>query len=332
MNPYRILSSCTIEFQGQSPVIELIESADFTIDVKRPQPGWLDAETREKIVGYHALLAGGENLNATTMDRADDILIIARNGVGYDKVDLDYCTECGIIVTNTPGAMADAVADQAFALLLGLSRQLVLGDARVKQGDAYDVPIGEDLTAMTLGLFGCGHIGAEVIHRALGFKMRVLVHDPWVDGEQIRALGAEPVDRETLLAESDAITLHLPLTEANHEMVNGDFLRQMKKGSYLINTARGGLVDEAALIAALKDEHLSGAGLDCQATEPPQDQSLELVRLDNVLALPHSGSKTLAARKRMAMVAAEGIIARLQGKMPNHVVNKAVLEKLDLAS
>jgi D-3-phosphoglycerate dehydrogenase len=161
--------------------------------------------------------------------------------------------------------------------------------------------------------------------------MRVLVHDPWVDGDKIRALGAEPVDRETLLAESDAITLHVPLTEANQEMVNGEFLGQMKKGSYLINTARGGLVDEAALIAALKDGHLAGAGLDCQATEPPQGQSLELVRLDSVLALPHSGSKTLAARKRMAIFAAEGIIARLQGKMPNHVVNKAVLEKLDLA-
>ena len=331
MSPYRVLSSCTIEFQGQSPVTEMIESAGFTIDVKRPQPGWLDPETREKIIGYQALIAGGENLNAETMDRADDMLIIARNGVGYDKVDLDYCTERGIIVTNTPGAMADAVADQAFALLLGLSRQLVLGDARVKKGDSYDIPIGEDLTAMTLGLFGCGHIGAEVIHRALGFKMRVLVHDPWIDGDKIRALGAEPVDRETLLAESDAITLHVPLTEANQEMVNGEFLGQMKKGSYLINTARGGLVDEAALIAALKDGHLAGAGLDCQATEPPQGQSLELVRLDSVLALPHSGSKTLAARKRMAIVAAEGIIARLQGKMPNHVVNKAVLEKLDLA-
>jgi D-3-phosphoglycerate dehydrogenase len=309
----------------------MIESAGFTVDVKRPQPGWLDPETREKIIGYQALIAGGENLNAETMDRADDMLIIARNGVGYDKVDLDYCTERGIIVTNTPGAMADAVADQAFALLLGLSRQLVLGDARVKKGDSYDIPIGEDLTAMTLGLFGCGHIGAEVIHRALGFKMRVLVHDPWIDGDKIRALGAEPVDRETLLAQSDAITLHVPLTEANQEMVNGEFLGQMKKGSYLVNTARGGLVDEAALIAALKDGHLAGAGLDCQATEPPQGQSLELVRLDSVLALPHSGSKTLAARKRMAIFAAEGIIARLQGKMPNHVVNKAVLEKLDLA-
>ena len=331
MSPYRVLSSCTIEFQGQSPVTEMIESAGFTIDVKRPQPGWLDPETREKIIGYQALIAGGENLNAETMDRADDMLIIARNGVGYDKVDLDYCTERGIIVTNTPGAMADAVADQAFALLLGLSRQLVLGDARVKKGDSYDIPIGEDLTAMTLGLFGCGHIGAEVIHRALGFKMRVLVHDPWIDGDKIRALGAEPVDRETLLAQSDAITLHVPLTEANQEMVNGEFLGQMKKGSYLINTYRGCLLEEAALIAALKDGHLSGSGLDLQATEPPQGQSLELVRLDSVLALPHSGSKTLAARKRMAIFAAEGIIARLQGKMPNHVVNKAVLEKLDLA-
>ena len=330
MSQHRVLSSCTIEFQGQSPVTEMVEAAGFTIDVQRPQPGWLDAETRDKIVGFHALIAGGENLNAATMDRAEDMLIIARNGVGYDKVDLDYCTERGIVVTNTPGAMADAVADQAFALLLGLSRQLVLGDARVKKGDTYDIPIGEDLTAMTLGLFGCGHIGAEVIHRALGFKMRVLVHDPWVDGEQIRALGAEPVDRETLLAQSDAITLHVPLTEANHEMVNAEFLQQMKKGAYLINTARGGLVDEAALIAALENDHLAGAGLDCQATEPPQGQSLQLVRLDKVLALPHSGSKTLAARKRMAIVAAEGIIARLQGKAPKHVVNKAVLEKLDL--
>lgn len=331
MSQPRVLSSCTIEFQGQSPVTEMIEAANFAIEVQRPQPGWPDAETRDKLVGVSALLAGGENLNAQTMDRAEDIAIIARNGVGYDKVDLDYCTERGIVVTNTPGAMADAVADQAFALLLGLSRQLILGDARVKAGDTYDIPIGEDLTAMTLGLFGCGHIGAEVIHRALGFKMRVLVHDPWVDGERIRALGAEPVDRATLLAQSDAITLHVPLTDDNQQMVNREFLGQMKKGAYLINTARGGLVDEAALIAALESDRLAGAGLDCQATEPPQGQSLELVRLDKVLALPHSGSKTLAARKRMAIVAAESIIARLQGKVPNHVVNKAVLDKLDLA-
>jgi phosphoglycerate dehydrogenase-like enzyme len=330
MTQLRVLSSVNIEFQGQSPARELMEEAGLGVEIRRPQPGWLDAETREKLVGFDALLAGGENLNASTMDNAESIKIIARNGVGFDKVDLDYCTGRGIVVTNTPGAMADAVADHAFALLLGLTRQLVLGDRRVKGEDTYDVPIGEDLSAMTLGLIGCGHIGAEVVHRALGFKMRVLVHDPWIDEAKIRAMGAEPADRDQLLAQSDAITLHAPLTGANHQMVNAEFLGQMKEGSYLINTARGGLIDEAALIAALRSDHLAGAGLDCQATEPPQGISLELVRLDNVLAQPHSGSKTLAARKRMALVAARAIADILQGKVPDNVVNKAVLDELDL--
>lgn len=326
----RVLSSCNLEFQGRSPARELVEQAGFAIDYQQPQPGWLDAETREKLVGFDALLAGGENLNAQTMDQAENIKIIARNGVGFDKVDLDYCSERGIVVTNTPGAMADAVADLTFALLLGLTRQLVLGDSRVKEGEIYDLPIGEDLCAMTLGLFGCGRIGAEVVRRALGFNMRVLVHDPWIEGEKVRALGAEPVDRETLLAQADAVTLHLPLSADNINLVNTDFLHQMKKGAYLINTARGGLVDEGALIAALESNHLAGAGLDCQVSEPPQGQSLELVRLDKVLALPHSGSKTLTARKRMSIVAARNIIDCLQGKTPEHVVNKEVLDKLDL--
>ena len=331
MSQRRILSSVIIEFDGKSPATELIESAGCSVEVRRPQPGWHDAETREKLVGFNALIAGGENLNAQTMDRAENIKIIARNGVGFDKVDLDYCTGRGIVVTNTPGAMADAVADLAFALLLGMTRQLILGDARVKEGDTYDVPIGEDLCAMTLGLFGCGHIGAEVVRRAVGFKMRVLVHDPYVDGEQIRALGAEPVDRQTLLTQANAITLHVPLTNDNHQMVNAEFLAQMKDGAYLINTARGGLVDEAALLSALERGHLAGAGLDCQATEPPQGPSLELVRHDRVLALPHAGSKTMAARKRMAVVAAQSIVTLFEGKAPDHVVNKAVLDKLNLA-
>ena len=327
----RVLSSVNLEFGGESPAAALIEAAGFAVEIRRPAPGWRDEETRDKLVGFAALLAGAENLNAATMDRAEDLKIVARNGVGYDKVDLDYCTQRGIVVTNTPGAMADAVADQAFALLLGMSRQLVLGDARVKEGQTYDVPLGEDLCAMTLGLFGCGHIGAEVIRRALGFKMQVIVHDPFIDAARIRNLGAEPVDRNDLLSRADAITLHVPLTDANSAMVDADFLGQMKKGAYLINTARGGLVDEAALLAALESGHLAGAGLDCQASEPPEGRSLELVRHPLVLALPHSGSKTTAARKRMALVAARDIVALLEGKIPQHVVNKAVLDKLDLA-
>lgn len=327
----RILSSVEIEFQGQSQARALMERAGFAVEVRHPQPGWPDEETRTKLVGFDALLAGGENLNADTMDRAAQLKIIARNGVGFDKVDLDYCTQRGIVVTNTPGAMADAVADLTFALLLGMVRSLRLGDQRVKAEDTYDVPVGEDLGVMTLGLVGCGRIGAEVVRRARGFKMQVLVHDPYIDDAQIRALGAEPADRAALLSQADAVTLHLPLTAENCQFVNAEFLGLMKEGAYLINTARGGLVDEAALIAALDRGHLAGAGLDCQASEPPQGQSLELVRRDKVLALPHTGSKTLSARKRMALVAAQSIVALLQGRVPDHVVNKKVLDKLDLA-
>lgn len=326
----RILSSVEIEFQGQSQARALMGRAGFAIEVRQPQPGWPDAETRTKLDGFNALLAGGENLNAATMDRATQLKIIARNGVGFDKVDLDYCTQRGIVVTNTPGAMADAVADLTFALLLGMVRSLRLGDQRVKAEGTYDVPVGEDLCVMTLGLVGCGRIGTEVVRRARGFKMQVLVHDPYLDDAQIRALGAEPADRAALLSQADAVTLHLPLAEQNRHLVNAEFLGLMKKGSYLINTARGGLVDEAALIAALDSGHLAGAGLDCQATEPPQGQSLDLVRRDEVLALPHTGSKTLSARKRMALVAAQSIVALLQGRVPDHVVNKKVLDKLDL--
>ena len=326
----RVISSVNLEFGGESPAADLIQAAGFSVEVRRPAPGWHDEETRNKLIGFAALLAGAENLNAATIDRAEDLKIIARNGVGYDKVDLACCTQRGIVVTNTPGAMADAVADQAFALLLGMSRQLVLGDARVKEGHTYDVPLGEDLCAMTLGLFGCGHIGAEVIRRALGFKMQILVHDPFIDAARIRDLGAEPVDRDDLLSRADAITLHVPLTDANRAMVDADFVGHMKRGAYLINTARGGLVDEAALLAALESGHLAGAGLDCQASEPPKGRSLELVRHPLVLALPHSGSKTMAARKRMALVAARDIVALLRGEVPRHVVNKEVLDRLDL--
>ena len=328
----KVLSSVHIEFKGRSPATDIMEQAGFEVVIQKPQPGWPDDETREKIVGIDGLLAGSENLNASTLDGADALKVIARNGVGYDKVDLDYCTERGIVVTYTPGAMSDAIADQVFALLLGMTRQLVWGDRTVKEAGDYDVPIGEDLSAMTLGLVGCGRIGAEVVRRALGFRMRVLVHDPWVDAAAIQAMGAEAVDRATLLAESDAITLHTPMTEENKNMVNADFLSAMRQGSYLLNTARGGLVDEEALIAALQSGHLQGAGLDCQATEPPTDTSLELVRLPSVLALPHSGSKTNAARERMSIWAAQSIVDVLQGRAPQYVVNVDVLEKVGLQS
>ncbi len=332
MSRGRIIVTVGIEFYGLQPARSILEKADLECIHRPGSPGWPDEETIEYVTGMQGILAGAEHLNAQTMDHVPEMRVIARNGVGFDRVDLDYCTERGIVVTNTPGSMADAVADLALALLLGIVRHVVAGNENVKSGSRYDVPMGEDLASMTLGLVGCGHIGAETVRRARAFKMPVLVEDPWVDPQRIRDLGAEPVDRQRLLAEADVISLHLPLTEESANFVNADFLGAMKPGSFLLNTARGGLVDEGALIAALTSGHLAGAGLDCQATEPPEGQTVQLVALDNVIALPHCASKTATARKRMSIAAAESIVDVLSGREPEFVVNREVLEKLDLKS
>ena len=330
MSQARVLISTDVEFGGARPAPELLAQAGFQVDCQPGTKGWPNAETRARLPGVDAYLAGGEHFDADTLDRADRLKIIARNGVGYDRVDLDLCTELGIVVTNTPGAMADAVADEALALMLALVRHLLAGDRTVKSG-GYEVPVSEDLAAMTLGLVGCGLIGSEVARRAAAFKMRLLVHDPWADAGLVASLGADLVGLDQLLTQADVVSLHTPLTGANAGMVDRAFLQAMKPGSLLINTARGGLVDEAALIDALQSGHLAGAGLDCQASEPPQGLSLDLVRLDRVLAMPHAASKTLTARRRMSVVAAQSIAQCLQGQVPQHVVNKEVLAQLSLS-
>ena len=329
MSEDRCIITVGLEVGRRRPAADIFDAAGIAWAHKYGGPHWEDAATRASLQDVSAILAGGENFDANTLPDATKLKVIARNGVGYDKVDLDLCTERGIVVTYTPGVMADAVADLSFALLLAVVRHIATGDRSVKSG-GYDVPIGEDLPSMTLGLLGCGRIGTETVRRARGFRMRVLVHDPYVDADSLRELGAEAVDRATLLAEADAISLHVPLSADNANVVDAQFLAAMKQGSYLINTARGGLVDENALLAALQSGHLAGAGLDCQATEPPVGVSAQLVGQDNVVASPHSGSLTITARVRMAEMAARSMVDVLQGRVPEQVVNHAVLDKLNL--
>ena len=323
----RALISVDLNFENGNESIQMLEQAGFEASAQYGGPDWSNEATQNKLEDVFGIVAGGENFNAETLVKAAALKVIARNGVGYDKVDLDLCTERGIIVAYTPGVMADAVADEAIALILALTRRLVKGDQVVK-GGGYSISVGQDLAAMTLGLVGCGRIGAEVVRRALGFKMRVLVCDPWIEAAQIEAMGAEAVELDQMLAQADAVSLHTPMTTANAKMVNTDFFSKMKKGAYLVNTARGGLVDELALIAALENGQVGGAGLDCQATEPPVGVSLDLVRMEQVLAMPHSGSLTIAARQRMAVLATQAIIDAHEGKIPEFVVNKEVLEVL----
>ena len=325
----RAVITVNLDIAGRRPSAEVFDAAGIDWEHRYGAPDWLDDDTRASLAGVDAILAGAERLDESTMAHADRLKVVSRNGVGYDRVDVDYCTRRGIVVTYTPGVMADAVADLTMGLLLAAVRGISTGDRHVK-GGGYEAAMGEDLAAMTLGLLGCGRIGAEVVRRALGFRMRVLVHDPWVDPEELREIGAEPVDLDGLLAGSDAISLHLPMSQENARIVDAGFLGRMKPGSWLINTARGGLVDEPALIAALEAGHLAGAGLDCQATEPPAGDSARLVALEQVVATPHGGSNTVAARIRMAELGAQGIVDVLQGRRPEHVVNPEVLEKVGI--
>ncbi|MFH1572098.1 MAG: phosphoglycerate dehydrogenase [Gemmatimonadota bacterium] len=329
MSAGRVLVCAALEFRGREPARALMEGAGLEIVRRVPGPGTADEQTRDQLAGVGAILAGSERIDATTLSKADRLRVVARNGVGYDAVDVGRCTALGIVVTITPGTLSDAVADHTLALLLAAVRHLAIGDRAVKAGQ-YDVPYGEDLASMTLGLVGCGRIGTEVVRRALAFKMRVLVCDPKVDSGRVAALGATAASLDQLLAQSDAVSLHLPLSRDTAGMVDAAFLARMKPGSVFVNTARGGIVDEPALIDALRRGHLAAAGLDCQASEPPTGASLELVRLENVVAMPHSGSKTITARERMSVMAAQSIVDVLQGRRPEAAVNPEVFAKLGL--
>jgi len=327
MEKPRVLVNAQLDFKGRAPARQLLEQADCElVSLHRARD---EAEISRQLIDIDAVLAGMEPLNQTTLSQANRLKIIARNGVGYDSIDVACCTARGIVLTNTPGALSDAVAEETFGLILALTRHIVAGDRTVKAG-GYHVPFGEDLAVMTLGVIGGGHIGAEVVRRALAFKMRVLVHDPYVEPARIAALGAVAVSLDDLLAGADIVTLHLPLTPQSRNLVDAAFLARMKQGSYLINTARGGIVDEPALITALRSGRLAGAGLDVQVSEPAEGVSRELVELENVVAMPHSGSQTYATRERMSVWAAQSIVERLQGKEPEHVVNREVLTRLQL--
>jgi len=329
MSTPKVLFTAGLDFGDVPPGQAMFDEAGFDVVCFRTTPGQLQEETREKLEGIDGMIAGGDWINDFTLEKADRLKVVARNGVGYDRVNLQACTERGIVAANTPGVMADAVADETLGLLLALVRRIPTGSANVKAGQ-YQVPMGEDLCSMTLGLIGGGRIATEVIRRARGFKIGVLVHDPWVDESEIRELGATPASMDELLENSDAITLHIPMTADNEKLVDADFIGRMKAGSFVVNTARGGLVDEEALLQALDDGHIAGAGLDCQATEPPVGISSKLVEHEHVIAMPHAGSNTVTARRGMNLMAARQVLALLQGKVPEHVLNPEVLEKLDL--
>lgn len=253
------------------------------------------------------------------LDRAPRLRVVANAVVGYDNVDVEACRERGIVVTNTPDVLTDASADLAMALLLATVRQLPQAERSLRAGEFrgwrfWDY-LGGDVTGATLGIFGMGRIGQAVAHRALPFGMRVQYHSRTrLPLEREAELSASWVDWETLLTTSDILSLHAPGTAQTRHVLDAVALRRMRRGSYLINTARGPLVDEAALVEVLREGHLAGAGLDVYEREPTVHPGL--LEIPTAVLLPHIGSATPRTRESMATLAARNVHAVLSGNAP----------------
>ncbi len=267
-----------------------------------------------------------DRIDAEVMDRAPALKVISTLSVGFEHIDVAAATARGIYVGHTPGVLTEATADLAFTLLLSAARRIAEADSFLRKG-AWQISwspsllVGSAVWGKTLGIIGMGRIGKAVARRAQGFAMKVLYCDrvPLSPDEE-RHYGAERRDLETLLRESDFVTLHTPLTEETRQMIDEQRLRMMKPDAILVNTSRGGVIDEAALTRALQEGRIAGAGLDVFEKEPI-DRSNPLIALPNVTLLPHIGSATREARARMSEMAAENIVAVLRGERPRNWIN-----------
>ncbi len=282
------------------------------------------AELQGRIQGVDVWIAGVDEIDASVIAVADRLKLIARYGVGYDRVDVEAATRRGIAVANTPGANSASVAELTIGLMLALARQFCTADCAVRAG-RWPRIAGVSLAGKTVGLVGFGAIGRETARRLSAFGCRVLVADPYVSPESAAGQGATPTALDEMLGAADFVCLHAAATAETTGMVNAAFLERMKPGAFLVNTARGELIDETALAQAIEGGRLRGAALDCFRDEPPPADH-PLLRLPQVIATPHTGAHTDDAVNAMGRMALEACLAALRGERPAHVVNPAVYE------
>lgn len=302
-------------------------SKDFLIEMNREEHDLSQAELLRKLQGAFGVIAMlGNRFDAHTISRLDGLKVISNFAVGYNNVDVAAATEKGIAVTNTPGVLTDATADMAFGLLLAAARRIAEGDRLVRAGKFKGwtpmLMLGHDVSGKTIGIVGAGRIGTAIARRSSGFGMRILYYSH-KRNKEIEALGGKAADLKEMLREADFVSLNVPLNAETIGMIGRKEIGLMKPTGILINTARGEVVDEPALIAALKSAKIAGAGLDVYAKEPKVKK--EFMKLDNVVLAPHLGSATFETRSRMSQLAALNAIAVLKGKRPPAIVNPEVL-------
>jgi len=302
----------------------LKEVRDFEVDVKTE----LKPETLKEIIGdYDALIVrSATKVTKDIISQAHKLKVIGRAGVGLDNVDLEQATQKGIIVMNTPAGNTISTAEHTMSMILALSRNIPQANASTKQGEwKRSKFMGVELYNKILGIVGLGRIGSEVAKRALSFGMKVLAYDPFLSREVAESLGVEVVELKELLERSDYITVHTPLTEETKHMVSKNEFVIMKKGVRVINCARGGIIDEAALIESIKEGRVCGAAIDVFEKEPPAADS-ELLKLDNVVVTCHLGASTEEAQVNVAIEVAECVRDYLLGKGIRNAANYPCLE------
>lgn len=269
-----------------------------------------------------------DNIDAGLLQSAPKLRVVSTMAVGYDHIDVDECTRRGIVVANTPGVLTETTADFAFALLLAAARRLPEAERAVREGrwTAWHPSflLGRDVRGATLGIVGLGETGAAVARRARGFEMRVLYHSRTRKPEVEAQLGVEYASFEELLAQSDFVSVHVPLTPETRHMFNEAAFQRMKPTAIFVNTSRGAIVDETTLHRALESGQIAAAAIDVTEIEPLATHD-PLLRLPNLLVTPHIASASVATRTRMAEMAVDNLLAALDGRRPAHCVNEDVL-------
>ena len=312
------------------PVMEARFAREADIELVTCARAAAEAKTRAALADAHIYLISSAKDElprqwfaiADLIARCPKLLCVSASGAGYDTVDVDACTKAGIIVVNQAGQNAGAVAEHTLGLMLSLSKRIGECDRRMRReiGFAREEVMGRDISGRVLGVVGIGHIGTRVTALAKAFGMEVLAYDPYVAADEIARRGARPVSFADLLAQSDFVSIHCPRNAETIGMIGADAFARMKPGASLVTTARGGIVDEAALYAALASGRLAGAGVDVWDREPPPLDH-PLLALDNVVATYHTAGVTVEARRNMAAQAAEQIVGVLQGGRPLRLVN-----------
>jgi D-3-phosphoglycerate dehydrogenase len=311
----RVLVTARSFGNSAGPHHEYLRDNGCEVDLRaKPQPMTAD-ELAEIIDGYEGAILGLDACDASVLERATKLRVISRYGSGVDSVDLDAASKRGIVVTNTPGANRIAVAELTIGLMFALARQIPQAAAAARAGE-WKRAAGFELSGKTLGIIGLGMIGREVALRAHALGMVVLGYDPLITAN---VSGVTQVDLDALLHESHIVTLHCAATPETENLINAERLSQMRDGAYLINTARGALVNESDLLSALQSSKLAGAAADTLRSDPPTGSPL--LALENFLYTPHIGATTHESVERVSLIAAQNLVAVLRGEPCPNIVN-----------